>query len=68
MVLTKDYEEAEQHFLSAMDINIKFVDCMIEMARLQLLINNKKDAKKYYLQAKEINPKIKDRVLEKVIK
>ena len=41
----KNYKDAEQHFLSALDINPEFVDCKIELADLQLKINKEKETK-----------------------
>ena len=35
MVKMKDYEDAEQHFLSALDIDPKLVDCFVELASLK---------------------------------
>ena len=64
----KDYEDAEQHFLSAMDINPEFAECMLELAALKLKMKQKKEAKKYYLQAKAITPGLKNSVLEKAIR
>ena len=60
MKQSKDYVDAEIHFLSALDINPKYVVCMLEMAHLQLIMNNQKKAKKYYKKAQNISPNIKD--------
>ena len=67
MLQIKDYEEAEQHFLSALDINPKFVDCIVELADLKLKINQRQEARKYYLQAKKIPPALKHTALEKIL-
>ena len=67
MAQMKDYEDAEQHFLSAMDINPEFAVCMVELAALKLKMKQKGEAKKYYLQAKEITPGLKHAVLDKSV-
>ena len=48
----KNYKDAEQHFLSALDINPKFVDCKIELADLKLKIKKKKKANKTSIKKK----------------
>ena len=63
----KDYKDAEQHFLSALDISPEFVDCMVEMANLKLKINQENEAKEYYFKAKEITPELKHIALEKIL-
>ena len=63
----KNYKDAEQHFLSALDINPQFVDCMVELADMKLKINQGQEAKKYYLKAKEIIPELKHTALEKIM-
>jgi len=63
----KDFEDAEQHFLSALDINPQFDGCMVELAQLKLKMNQEQEAKAYYLQAKEANPEIKNIELEKIM-
>ena len=67
MVKMKDYEDAEQHFLSALDIDPKFVDCFVELASLKLIIDQKNEAKEYYEKAKLISPDLKHSALEKIM-
>jgi len=45
MVKMKDYEDAEQHFLSALDIDPELVDCKVELAALKLITDQKEEAK-----------------------
>ena len=45
MVKMKDYEDAEQHFLSALDIDPELVDCKVELVALKLITDQKEDAK-----------------------
>ena len=63
----KNNKDAEQHFLSALDINPQFVDCMVELANMKLKINQGHEAKKYYLKAKEITPELKNSAFEKLM-
>ena len=67
MVKMKDYEDAEQHFLSALDIDPKLVDCFLELASLKLIIDQKNEAKEYYEKAKLISPDLKHSALEKIM-
>jgi len=67
MVKMKDYEDAEQHFLSALDIDPKLVDCFVELASLKLIIDQKNEAKEYYEKAKLISPDLKHSALEKIM-
>lgn len=67
MKQNKDYTDAELHFLSALDINPKYVDCMLEMANLQLIMKNKIKAKKYYQKARKISPDINHAELDNVL-
>ena len=67
MVKMKDYEDAEQHFLSALDIDPKLVDCFLELASLKLIIDQKIEAKEYYEKAKLISPNFKHSALEKIM-
>jgi len=67
MVKMKDYEDAEQHFLSALDIDPKLVDCFVELASLKLIIDQKNEAKEYYKKAKLISPDLKHSALEKIM-
>ena len=67
MVKMKDYEDAEQHFLSALDIDPKLVDCFVELASLKLIIDQKIEAKEYYEKAKLISPDLKHPALEKIM-
>ena len=67
MVKMKDYEDAEQHFLSALDIDPKLVDCFLELASLKLIIDQKNKAKEYYEKAKLISPDLKHSALEKIM-
>ena len=67
MKQTKDFSDAEQHFLSALDINPKYVDCILEMAILQLDMDQKKKAQKFYHKARTISPGIKHAVLDKML-
>ena len=67
MVKMKDYEDAEQHFLSALDIDPKLVDCFVELASLKLIIDQKYEAKEYYDKAKLISPNLKHSALEKIM-
>ena len=67
MVKMKDYEDAEQHFLSALDIDPKLVDCFVEIASLKLIINQNIEAKEYYKKAKLISPDLKHSALEKIM-
>lgn len=67
MVKMKDYEDAEQQFLSALDIDPELVECIIELAALKLDIDQKDEAKKYYEIAKNIAPDLKHSALEKII-
>ena len=67
MVKMKDFEDAEQHFLSALDIDPEMVDCMVELAALKLDIDQKEEAKKYYKNAKNIAPDLKHAALEKIM-
>ena len=67
MVKMKDYEDAEQHFLSALDIDPKLVDCFVELASLKLIIDQKIEAKEYYEKAKLISPDLKHSALEKIM-
>jgi len=67
MVKMKDYEDAEQHFLSALDIDPKSVDCFVELASLKLIIGQKNEAKEYYEKAKLISPDLKKTTLEKIM-
>ena len=45
MVKMKDYEDAEQHFLSAQDIDPELVDCKVELVALKLITDQKEEAK-----------------------
>ncbi len=45
MVKMKDYEDAEQHFLSALDIDPELVECKVELAALKRIINQKEKTK-----------------------
>jgi len=45
MVKMKDYEDAEQHFLSALDIDPELVDCKVELVALKLITDQKEKAK-----------------------
>ena len=45
MVKMKDYEDAEQHFLSALDIDPELVDCKVELVALKLITDKKERAK-----------------------
>jgi len=67
MVKMKDYEDAEQHFLSALDIDPQLVSCLVELASLKLIIDQKNEAKKYYEKAKLISPDLKHSALEKIM-
>ena len=67
MVKMKDYEDAEQHFLSAIDIDPQLVDCFVELASLKLIIDQKIEAKEYYEKAKLISPDLKHSTLEKIM-
>ena len=67
MVKMKDYEDAEQHFLSALDIDPKLVDCFVELASLKLIIDQKIEAKEYYEKAKLICPDLKHSALEMIM-
>jgi len=67
MVKMKDYEDAEQHFLSALDIDPKLVDCFVELASLKLIIDQNIEAKEYYEKAKLISPDLKHSALEKIM-
>ena len=67
MVKMKDFEDAEQHFLSALDIDPKLVDCFVELASLKLIIDQKNEAKIYYEKAKLISPDLKHSALEKIM-
>ena len=67
MVKMKDYEDAEQHFLSALDIDLKLVDCFVELASLKLIIDQNIEAKEYYEKAKFISPDLKHSALEKIM-
>jgi len=67
MVKMKDYEDAEQHFLSALDIDPKLVYCFVELASLKLIIDQKNEAKEYYDKAKLISPDLKNSALEKIM-
>ena len=55
MFQIKDYNDAEQHFLSALDINPKFVDCIVELADLKFKINKNNEAKEQSLERKRNN-------------
>ena len=59
--------KAERHFLIALDINPKYVICMMEMALLQLVMKNKNKAVNFYQRAKKILPNISDATLDKVL-
>ena len=39
MCQMKNYKDAEQHFLSALDIDPQFAECMVELADINLKIN-----------------------------
>ena len=67
MVKMKDYEDAEQHFLSTLDIDPKLVDCFVELASLKLIIDQKNEAKEYYEKAKLISPDLKHSAFEKIM-
>ena len=67
MVKMKDYEDAEQHFLSALDIDPKLVDCFVELASLKLINDEKIEAREYYEKAKLISPDLKHSALEKIM-
>ena len=67
MVKMKDYEDAEQHFLSSLDIDPKLVDFFVELASLKLIIDQKIEAKEYYEKAKLISPDLKHSALEKIL-
>ena len=41
----KNYKDAEQHFLSALDIYPEFVDCKVELADLEFKIKKEKEVK-----------------------
>ena len=45
MVKMKDYEDAEQQFLSTLDINPELVECKVELAALKIITNQKEEAK-----------------------
>ena len=45
MVKMKDYEDAEQHFLSALDIDPKLVDCQVELVALKLITDQTEEVK-----------------------
>ena len=45
MVKMKDYEDAEQHFLSALDIDPELVDCKVELVALKLITDQKEETK-----------------------
>jgi len=45
MVKMKDYDDAEQHFLSALDIDPELVDCKVELVALKLITDQKEEAK-----------------------
>ena len=45
MVKMKDYEDAEQHFLSALDIDPELVNCKVELVALKLITDQKEEAK-----------------------
>tara|TARA_B100001029_G_C15034861_1_gene439450 strand:- start:474 stop:1166 length:693 start_codon:yes stop_codon:yes gene_type:complete len=67
MVRMKDYNDAEQHYLSALDIRPKFIDCLIELALLKIVLDNKNEAIMYYDKAKKYYPKINIPEIEKII-
>jgi hypothetical protein len=48
----KDYDDAEQHFLSALDIDPELVNCKVELAALNLITDQKEEAK--YITKKTI--------------
>ena len=45
MVKMKDYEDAEQHFLSTLDIDPELVECKVELAALKIITNQKEKTK-----------------------
>jgi len=45
MVKMKDYEDAEQHFLSALDIDPELVDCKVELVALKLITDQLEETK-----------------------
>ena len=61
------YDKAEMHFLSSLDINAHFSPCLIELATMKLLMNNKGKAKFYYKKAKQISKDIHHAKLELLI-
>ena len=63
----KEYLDAEQHFLSAMDIDPNFIDSMIELAKMKLDMNEVECAQKYYKMARSISANIKHPDLDKII-
>ena len=67
MKQSRDYNDAEIHFLIALDINPNFVVCMLEMVLLQLKMKNQIKAKIYYQKARAISPAITDAKLNKVL-
>ena len=66
MVKMKDYKDAEQHFLSALDIDPKLIDCFVELALLKLIIDQKDEAKEYYKKAKLIYSELNHPTLEAI--
>ena len=62
-----DYKQTEIYFLNSLDINSKFLPCLIEMATLKLLINDNEKAMKYYKKAKYFSKDIYNDKLEKLI-
>ena len=45
MVKMKDYEDAEQQFLSTLDIDPELVECKVELAALKIITNQKEKTK-----------------------
>ena len=67
LVSDKDDLEAEQHFLSALDIDSEFEECMLDLALLKLNLGDPIEAKSLYERAKNISPEIHHEKLEEII-
>ena len=64
--INTQYADAEQYFLSALDIHPQYVDCLLEMANLQIIMKNKNEANGYYNKAKKISSNVKHKELDKI--
>ena len=68
MLKMNDLHDAEQHFLSSLDINPKLVESMVEIALLRLAMKDFDGAINFYIKAKKNSLNIHHPDLEEIIK